>query len=157
MLPRLAVALAAARAASSSSAAASVLRPRAPAAAAALARGFAANANANANAASAATTTTKAVKRTTGIVGLPVDPQAREKLKALYRDTLAETAKLEPKHKAFREFMDKTTKYRLAVVESSEFTDEEVEDVIAAGQLEQLVRQAQDALNLVRTFPSLLP
>jgi len=85
-------------------------------------------------------------KVSTGIVGLPVDPQARQNLIELYNQTLkdVEGLKLE-----IRRDIIAITKYRLGVVEKLN-DPEEIEKEIKCGQIEELVQQARDELGLVR-------
>jgi NADH dehydrogenase (ubiquinone) 1 alpha subcomplex subunit 5 len=86
------------------------------------------------------------VKVSTGLVGLPVDPEARSNLIKLYKQTLedAEKLKLEIKQDVVA-----ITKYRLSVCEKLE-DPEKIEEEIRCGQIEELVVQAKDELKLVR-------
>ena len=85
------------------------------------------------------------VKVSTGLVGLPVDPHARENLIKLYKQTLTDVdnLKLEIKQDVIA-----ITKYRLGVVEKLQ-DPEEIEEEIKCGQIEELVQQAKDELNLL--------
>jgi NADH dehydrogenase (ubiquinone) 1 alpha subcomplex subunit 5 len=90
-------------------------------------------------------------KSTTGIVGLAVEPEARSVLSAVYTRTL-EQLQAFPAESAYRSTVEALTKERLAVVESK--TDLlEIEEQIGAGQVEQLIQQANDELSLM---PALL-
>ena len=85
------------------------------------------------------------VKVSTGLVGLPVDPQARDKLITIYKQTLEDVGKLKLE---IRQDIIAITKYRLSVVEKT--TDpEQIEKEIRCGQIEELVEQAKDELGLV--------
>ena len=92
------------------------------------------------------TATTRRVKRSTGLVGLPVDPDARTKLISLYKQTLVETENL--KHPIKKDTVA-ITSYRLKVVETNEDA-EKIEEEICCGQIEELVVQAKKELELVR-------
>ena len=89
-----------------------------------------------------------APKRTTGLVGLAVDPHARERLVELYAETLEEVASLT--NAELRELVTRVTKYRESVVRNPKLAVAEIELEIDAGQIEQLVEQAQDELEMVR-------
>lgn len=56
------------------------------------------------------------VKKTTGIVGLDVVPNAKEVLTRLYEKTLSDI-KIIPEGVAYREQVEKFTKHRLSVVQ----------------------------------------
>lgn len=86
------------------------------------------------------------VKVSTGLVGLPVDPQAREKLLEIYKQTLADVENLKLE---IRKDIVAITKYRLSVVEKLK-DPEQIENEIKCGQIEELVVQAKDELGLVR-------
>eukprot|EP00128_Syssomonas_multiformis_P011049 Colp12_sorted_trinity150504_noHs@24186 len=88
-----------------------------------------------------------ATKITTGLVGYPVIPEARQVLSSLYSETLSKLQQL-PEDANYRRHTESITKYRKAIVESNK-EDDEVERVIASGQLEELVKQAKDELQVL--------
>jgi NADH dehydrogenase (ubiquinone) 1 alpha subcomplex subunit 5 len=92
------------------------------------------------------TTAPSAVKVSTGIVGLPVDPEARTKLVTLYQQTLEDVEKLKLE---IRQDIIAITKFRLSVVEKHQ-DPEKIEGEIRCGQIEELVEQARDELGLVQ-------
>jgi len=65
------------------------------------------------------------VKRTTGVVGLDVEPGARELLIALYSKTLRDVRTLLPENAAYRKTVEQMTGFRLDVVRATpEVSDE---------------------------------
>jgi NADH dehydrogenase (ubiquinone) 1 alpha subcomplex subunit 5 len=108
------------------------------------------------NSSSSTTTTTSksTTKKSTGIVGLPVDPNAREKLKVLYKETLDEANKLKPT--GLRDLVVKTATFRLTVVNDSSLDVEGIERVINCGQIEEILEQAQDELEMVKAISTLM-
>ena len=88
-----------------------------------------------------------ALKKTTGITGLPVVPEARKVLERLYIKQL-EDVKSIPADAAYRIDVEKTALHRLAAVQS-DASSEEVERVIGRGQLEELITQAESELELI--------
>ncbi|TMW69345.1 hypothetical protein Poli38472_001501 [Pythium oligandrum] len=89
-------------------------------------------------------------KTSTGIVGLPVNPNARNDLIAIYQKTLKEVQVL-PDGIAYRSAVEKITNYRLKVVLDNE--DEDViEKEINCGQLEELIEQAEDELSVIPVY-----
>lgn len=87
-----------------------------------------------------------APKATTGIVGLPVDPNARSKLLALYRETLSLAPALQA---GLKDSVLQIATYRLSVAERTTVA-EEIEEEIDCGQIEELVEQAEDELGMVK-------
>lgn len=59
-------------------------------------------------------------KTTTGIVGLPVNPNARQDLISIYQRTLREIQVLPTEAAAYKDAVERITKYRLSVVEKNE-------------------------------------
>eukprot|EP00310_Coccolithus_braarudii_P024785 CAMPEP_0183356122 /NCGR_PEP_ID=MMETSP0164_2-20130417/43172_1 /TAXON_ID=221442 /ORGANISM="Coccolithus pelagicus ssp braarudi, Strain PLY182g" /LENGTH=167 /DNA_ID=CAMNT_0025529433 /DNA_START=33 /DNA_END=536 /DNA_ORIENTATION=+ len=90
-------------------------------------------------------------KSTTGIVGLAVEPEAKALLSAVYAKTLDQLQAF-PVGSAYRSTVESLTKERLAVVEATADLAL-IETTIGAGQVEQLLQQANDELALL---PSLL-
>ncbi|KAJ2455365.1 hypothetical protein EV183_000901 [Coemansia sp. RSA 2336] len=85
---------------------------------------------------------------TTGIVGLSVNPQARTQLIGLYKQTLDELKAKIPEKAVYRQSVEAITAYRLKIVEENE-DPLLAEKLINAGQMEELVEQAQDEIRLI--------
>ncbi|DAZ97193.1 TPA: hypothetical protein N0F65_003824 [Lagenidium giganteum] len=90
-------------------------------------------------------------KTSTGIVGLPVNPNARQDLVKIYQRTLQEIQTLPNEAANYKQAVEQITKYRLKVVEEN--TDEAViEREINCGQLEELIEQAEDELSVIPVY-----
>ncbi|KAI8070411.1 ETC complex I subunit conserved region-domain-containing protein [Gongronella butleri] len=88
-----------------------------------------------------------ATKVTTGLTGVPVQPNARPMLIETYNSTLTVLSRL-PATAAYRQATESITKSRLAIVESTE-SHEEIEAKIGGNfQIEELLMQAEDELKL---------
>ncbi|KAJ1896485.1 hypothetical protein LPJ66_003962 [Kickxella alabastrina] len=87
-------------------------------------------------------------KVTTGIVGLPVNPNARPQLLGLYKKTLEEVKAKIPESAVYRQSVEAITTQRLKIVEQNEDT-EKIEELINCGQIEELIDQAEDEIKLV--------
>mmetsp|Transcript_42766 Transcript_42766/g.106465 ORF Transcript_42766/g.106465 Transcript_42766/m.106465 type:complete len:171 (+) Transcript_42766:44-556(+) len=94
----------------------------------------------------------RGLKSNTGIVGLEVEPNAKEILTSLYTKTLQELNKIPPTAE-YRKSVEQMTKERLDIVKG---TDDlaSIEAAIAGGQVEQLIQQAKDELGLIPTLLS---
>ncbi|KAK8819609.1 NADH dehydrogenase [ubiquinone] 1 alpha subcomplex subunit 5 [Blastocystis sp. ATCC 50177/Nand II] len=90
------------------------------------------------------------VKRTTGMVGLPVIPNARAVLTELYDKTLENIQKI-PANTEYRKNVEAFTKYRRNVVKENEDI-KTIEKIIGCGQVEELVEQAKDELSLIEDY-----
>ncbi|GAB9465550.1 hypothetical protein Gpo141_00002956 [Globisporangium polare] len=89
-------------------------------------------------------------KTTTGIVGIPVNANARQDLIKIYQKTLQEV-KVLPEDAVYRTSVERITNYRLKVVLGNE--DEHViEKEINMGQLEELIEQAEDELSVIPVY-----
>lgn len=86
-------------------------------------------------------------KSTTGIVGLHVQPDARAILTGLYTKTLSALEAL-PADSAYRSQVQETTAERLSIVKGNEDLMQ-IEVAIGAGQVEQVIQQAEDELALI--------
>ena len=91
-----------------------------------------------------------AVKRTTGLVGVPVIPNARAVLVELYDKTLENVKKI-PADAEYRKNVEAFTKYRKRVVQENEDV-KTIERIIGCGQVEELVEQANDELSLIEDY-----
>ncbi|KAJ2082967.1 hypothetical protein H4R24_001161 [Coemansia sp. RSA 988] len=87
-------------------------------------------------------------KATTGIVGLPVNPAARTKLIDLYKKTLEELRTKIPEKAVYRQSVEAITAHRLKVAEENEDASV-IEKLVNAGQIEELVYQAEDEIKLI--------
>jgi len=89
-------------------------------------------------------------KRSTGLVGLAVDPNSRATLIDLYNHTL-EKIQMYDSSVEYRKSVEAITNYRLKVVKGSEDLNE-IEEEIDCGQMEELIEQAKDELILMDLF-----
>ncbi|PIA14710.1 NADH dehydrogenase 1 alpha subcomplex 5 [Coemansia reversa NRRL 1564] len=87
-------------------------------------------------------------KVTTGIVGLPVNPTARTQLIGLYKKTLDELKAKIPEKAVYRQSVEAITTHRLKVAEENEDASV-IENLVNAGQIEELVCQAEEEINLI--------
>jgi NADH dehydrogenase (ubiquinone) 1 alpha subcomplex subunit 5 len=86
-------------------------------------------------------------KTSTGVVGLPVVPNAVPILKALYKRILSDVSVISVTS-PYRVDVEAVTKHRLSVLEQ-EADINAVEEMIGAGQVEELIEQAEDELALI--------
>ncbi|KAI9591293.1 ETC complex I subunit conserved region-domain-containing protein [Syncephalis fuscata] len=89
----------------------------------------------------------QAIKQSTSIHGLPVHPNPRPHLIEVYQKTL-EALKPIPSSAVYRQATEALTKQRLNVIERVESV-EEIERTLDAGQIEEVIEQAEDELNLI--------
>jgi NADH dehydrogenase (ubiquinone) 1 alpha subcomplex subunit 5 len=87
------------------------------------------------------------VKETTGIVGLEVEPNARELLIGLYTKTLKEIQAV-PEDEGYRKAVESFTKHRLNVCQEEQDW-EAIEKRLGCGQVEELIEEASDELDLI--------
>lgn len=92
---------------------------------------------------------------TTGIVGLPVVPNARQVLMAVYKRTLEELAKI-PETATYRKGTENITKHRLDIVEKNE-NSATIEKIIGVGQIEEVLEMAEREMALVETMKKYKP
>ena len=90
------------------------------------------------------------LKTTTGLVGLDVEPHWKEKLTALYEQTL-EDAKALPEDSKYRQNVEAISKFRMKVVQEEEHGDA-VEARVDCGQVEEMIAHAKDELNLLQYY-----
>ncbi|XP_040858292.1 NADH dehydrogenase [ubiquinone] 1 alpha subcomplex subunit 5 isoform X1 [Ochotona curzoniae] len=88
------------------------------------------------------------VKKTTGLVGLAVCENPHERLKILYAKILDVLQQM-PKAAAYRKYTEQVTNERLSVVET-ESDVKKLEDKLQAGQIEEVILQAENELSLAR-------
>lgn len=113
-------------------------------------------------------------KTSTGLVGLPVNPNARADLIGLYQRTLKEAQALPAEAAAYKDAVEHITKYRLSVCEKHSEVhglaslantsigrgltwgwprqESAIEKEINCGQLEELIEQAHDELSIFPVY-----
>ncbi|TPX37979.1 hypothetical protein SmJEL517_g00402 [Synchytrium microbalum] len=84
---------------------------------------------------------------TTGFYGLPVHPNPRPVLISLYQRILHTSQRL-PQESVYRQSAESLAKHRLTIVEKEEDVSK-IEAQINAGQVEELIKQAEDELALI--------
>jgi NADH dehydrogenase (ubiquinone) 1 alpha subcomplex subunit 5 len=89
----------------------------------------------------------QSLKQSTSLSGVPVHPNPRPQLLAIYQKTL-EALKPIPSTAVYRQSVEALTQYRMNIVENTENV-EEIERKLDAGQIEEVIMQAEDELNLV--------
>ena len=89
-------------------------------------------------------------KTTTGIVGLPVDPHARETLIAL-NEKLLDEIKQVPEGAEYRKSVEATCNYRLKCLRENE-DEATLEELIGMGQLEELIESQTEELGVLRMY-----
>lgn len=88
----------------------------------------------------------RGLKETTGIVGLDVDPNARENLKEKLK-SVKESLKIIPAEAFYRQWTEAAINERLEAA-SSTATDEEIEEQFSA-PLEQIIQDCNNELALI--------
>eukprot|EP00887_Chlorella_sp_A99_P002992 scaffold24.g2992.t1 len=88
----------------------------------------------------------RGAKKTTGIVGLPVDEQAREHLAAKLQEVLDALAAI-PEGVEYRTSVEKTVSFKLGAV-TSDASDAELEDMFSR-QLEEEIKLCNEELGLI--------
>ncbi|KAL5039746.1 hypothetical protein RTP6_006865 [Batrachochytrium dendrobatidis] len=94
-----------------------------------------------------ASTATSAFKKTTGLCGLPVHPNSKPELSSLYNRILHSLQQL-PEQSAYRQSTHKLVSERLNIVATTEDIAA-IEQKINAGQIEELIYQAEMELKLI--------
>ncbi|KAI8849219.1 ETC complex I subunit conserved region-domain-containing protein [Chytridium lagenaria] len=90
------------------------------------------------------------LKETTGIYGIPVHPNPRPELISLYHKLLSNVDRI-PAHSVYRKSVEAMTKHRLQIVEAEESVSK-IEAKIDNGQIEELIKQAEDEINLLNAL-----
>ncbi|KAI9204145.1 ETC complex I subunit conserved region-domain-containing protein [Polychytrium aggregatum] len=94
-------------------------------------------------------------KTTTGLYGLAVHPNPRPQLISLYK-RIIHAVQRQPESAVFRQSVESLARHRLAIVEQENDIDK-IETTIQAGQIEELIQQAEDELKLVNIMENLRP
>jgi NADH dehydrogenase (ubiquinone) 1 alpha subcomplex subunit 5 len=102
----------------------------------------------------AAAALARGVKTTTGIVGLPMDPDARTHLTEKYLAVL-EALHIIPDTAEYRLAVEKTVNYKLDLL-NSDAVDEEVEDKLGR-QLEEEIKMCDNELSLIPKMAGAAP
>lgn len=90
------------------------------------------------------------LKKTTGLTGLAVAKNPEHKLRVLYGKIL-KVLKKAPPNAAYRKYTEEIVQNRLqAVIDSKNY--EEIEKKVNCGQVEELIKQAEQELLLARKF-----
>mmetsp|Transcript_15626 Transcript_15626/g.32161 ORF Transcript_15626/g.32161 Transcript_15626/m.32161 type:complete len:140 (-) Transcript_15626:146-565(-) len=90
-------------------------------------------------------------KTTTGLVGLPVHPDPIPALISANQAVL-ERLKEIPHDAGYRINAEKVANFRISKAQDSNGDIESVEKAIACGQIEELIRQAEDEMEVVEMF-----
>ncbi len=89
-------------------------------------------------------------KQTTGLVGLPVQSEPREKLMAACENILTEVQGI-PEDATYRQNVEAIYKYRLQVCKDQ--TDiKQIEETVGLGHIEELLSMANDELSLIPKY-----
>ena len=89
-------------------------------------------------------------KQTTGLVGLPVQSEPREKLMAACENILTEVQGM-PEDATYRQNVEAIYKYRLQVCKDQ--TDiKQIEETVGLGHIEELLSMANDELSLIPKY-----
>ncbi|XP_071816437.1 NADH dehydrogenase [ubiquinone] 1 alpha subcomplex subunit 5-like [Apostichopus japonicus] len=88
------------------------------------------------------------LKRTTGLVGLAVEAKPLERLKLVYEKVLGALQEI-PKESGYREYTEQMVKDRMIMIEKDADVSK-IENKLNVGQIEEVIRQADDELSLAR-------
>ena len=89
-------------------------------------------------------------KQTTGLVGLPVQSEPREKLMAACENILTEVQGI-PEDATYRQNVEAIYKYRLQICKDQ--TDiKQIEETVGLGHIEELLSMANDELSLIPKY-----
>lgn len=95
------------------------------------------------------------IKKTTALVGLTVAKEPREALLKLYKETLKVLGNM-PQSAQYRIHTEQITKQRLGLVEQ-ESDVLTLEQKLGAGQIEEVMKQAEDELSLANKMQEWQP
>ncbi|XP_073920303.1 NADH dehydrogenase [ubiquinone] 1 alpha subcomplex subunit 5 isoform X1 [Castor canadensis] len=88
------------------------------------------------------------LKKTTGLTGLAVSDSPHERLRILYAKIL-DVLNQFPKNVAYRKYTEQITNEKLGMVEV-EPDVKKLEDQLQGGQIEEVIRQAENELSLAK-------
>ena len=89
-------------------------------------------------------------KQTTGLVGVPVQAEPREKLMAACEDILREIQVI-PEDATYRQNVEAIYKYRLQVCKDQNDV-KKIEETVGLGHIEELLAMANDELSLIPKY-----
>lgn len=89
-------------------------------------------------------------KQTTGLVGLPVQAEPREKLMAACENILSEIQAI-PDDATYRQNVEAIYKYRLQVCKDQNDV-KKIEETVGLGHIEELLAMANDELSLIPKY-----
>jgi NADH dehydrogenase (ubiquinone) 1 alpha subcomplex subunit 5 len=95
------------------------------------------------------------LKKTTGLTGLSVSKDPHHSLKVLYSKILRSLQKI-PDQSKYKEHVKKVTEERLAVV-NTESSINKLEDKLNAGQIEEVIKQAENEFLLIKKMIEYTP
>ena len=98
-------------------------------------------------AAAACLTAIRGAKTTTGIVGLPVVPNARQELQAQLQAVLDALAVI-PEDAEYRRSVEKTVRWKLQAAAAADTPDEQLEELFSR-QLEEEIKMCKEELTLI--------
>ena len=90
------------------------------------------------------------LKKMTGLTGLPVCKNPGHVLNILYGKILR-TLQMMPESSSYRRYTEEIVSYRAAIVAQSK-SAEDIEKRIDCGQAEELIKQAENELDLARNL-----
>uniref|UniRef100_A0A7S1BDH5 Uncharacterized protein n=1 Tax=Corethron hystrix TaxID=216773 RepID=A0A7S1BDH5_9STRA len=90
-------------------------------------------------------------KTSTGLVGLPVDPNGVSNLEEANRAIL-EKIRAVPETAQYRTNVEQVSRYRLSVIEEHRDDAKKIEEEIDCGQIEEMIEQAKDELSLIDVY-----
>ncbi|KAJ3274195.1 hypothetical protein HK104_004142 [Borealophlyctis nickersoniae] len=88
------------------------------------------------------------LKATTNLHGLPVHPEPIPHLTSLYRRIIHHISRL-PSDSIYAQSANAVARARLDIVEKHKPEIKTIEELINAGEIEELIEQAEDELNLI--------
>ncbi|KAG7350934.1 ETC complex I subunit [Nitzschia inconspicua] len=92
-------------------------------------------------------------KTSTGIVGLPVDPEACSKIVTKYQALLDRMAASDlPETAQYRVDVEKIARYRIKIATEHADDPDLVEELCQCGQVEELVQQADDEMMVLDMY-----
>ena len=90
------------------------------------------------------------LKKSTGLVGIPVNPNARPELAGLYSRLSSALLRL-PETSGYRKAAEAAVNERISLLNASS-SDTEFEQKVGMGQMEELITQAEGELELIQVM-----